>query len=77
MASKEEAETEDVTPCGFEQRGEKLGKEGCVVNADTTTTTTTTATKPANDGGHDQDHNKEEEAKTPASGETEVKGSPN
>jgi hypothetical protein len=74
VASKEEAETEDVTPCGFEQRGEKLGKVGCVVKADTTTTTTktpttgaTTTTKPANDGGHDYDHDKEE-AKKEASG---------
>ena len=75
VASNEEAETEDVTPCGFEQRGGKLGKEGCVVKADTTTTTTTT--KPANDGGHDHDHDKEEEAKNKARGETVVKGSPN
>ena len=60
VASKEETETEDVTPCGFEQRGEKLGKEGCVVKADTTTTTTTTTT---NDGGHNK-----EEVKDKASG---------
>ena len=33
VASKEEKETEDVEPCGFEQRGEKLGKAGCVVKA--------------------------------------------
>ena len=33
VTQEEEEETEDVTPCGFEQRGEKLGKESCVVKA--------------------------------------------
>ena len=66
VAQEEEKEAEDVTPCSFEQRGEKLGKEGCVVKADdktTTTTTTTTTTKPASNSGHDHDHNYDSEGK--------------
>ena len=66
-------EDEDVTPCGFERRGEQLGKAGCVLKATTTTTKPandgghdTTTTKPANDGGHDYD--KKEEARKEASG---------
>ena len=64
VASAEEKEAEDVTPCGFERRGEELGKAGCVLKA--TTTTTTTTTKPANDGGHD--YSKEEKEKKKDSG---------
>jgi len=66
VASAEEKEAEDVTPCGFERRGEQLGTAGCVLKA--TATTTTTTTKPANDGGHDHDYDKKEEAKYEASG---------
>ena len=64
VASAEEREAEDVTPCGFERRGEELGKAGCVLKA--TSTTTTTTTKPANDGGHDC--SKEEKEKKKGSG---------
>jgi len=49
VAQVEDPETEDVTPCSFEQRGERLGKEGCVVKADCVVETTTTA----HDYGHD------------------------
>ena len=72
VAQEEEEEAEDVTPCSFERRGEKLGKESCVVKADTTTTTTTT--KPANDGGHDHDdYNKKKVEKETGAGKKKVR----
>jgi len=60
VASEEEREAEDVTPCTFESRGEALGKASCVVKATTPTTTTTTTpttattttTKTDDNGGH-------------------------
>ena len=60
VASEEEREAEDVTPCTFESRGEALGKASCVIKATTPTTTTTTTpttattttTKTDDNGGH-------------------------
>ena len=34
VASREEKEAEDVTPCTFERRGEELGKASSVVKAE-------------------------------------------
>ena len=45
VAKEEEEEGEDVSPCGFEQRGETLGK--AVPKTKTAPTTTTTTTKTA------------------------------
>ena len=59
VAKEEEQEGEDVTPCGFESRGETLGKK--VTKATTTTTTTTTTAVETSGGGK---RPKEEEAKT-------------
>jgi hypothetical protein len=53
VAEEEVPEAEDVTPCGLEQRGEQLGKTGCVVAATTSKTATTTAATTAHDDGHD------------------------
>ena len=48
VAKEEEKEGEDVSPCGFEQRGETLGKAvPKTKTAPTTTTTTKTATTTA------------------------------
>ena len=44
MAREEEEEGEDTSPCGYEQRGEKLGKAVPKTKTPTTTTTTTTIT---------------------------------
>ncbi len=33
VAQAEDGETEDVAPCSFEQRGERLGEEGGAVKA--------------------------------------------
>ena len=60
MASTEEKEAEDVTPCGFERRGEALGEAGCVRKATN-----------ANDGSNDYNHNEREEATKTAGGEKE------
>ena len=60
VASTEEKEAEDVTPCGFERRGEALGNAGCVLNATN-----------ANDGSNDYNHKEREEAKKTAGGEKE------
>jgi hypothetical protein len=74
VASQEEKETEDVTPCTFESRGEALGKASCVVKATTTTTkpatttaaTTTTTRDPGGRPTSRHDHDDEEEPKKKA-----------
>ena len=43
IAKEEEAEGEDASPCGYEQRGESLGKAVPKSKGALTTTTTTTA----------------------------------
>ena len=43
IAEEEEAEGEDTSPCGYEQRGESLGKAVPKTKVASTTTTTTTA----------------------------------
>ena len=53
VAKEEEAEGEDTTPCGFEERGEVLGKTATTkpTTVATTTTTTTTTTADHRAGG--------------------------
>ena len=46
VAREEEAEGEDSSPCGFESRGEALGKAVTTITGPTTSTTTTTTRDP-------------------------------